>query len=454
MRHRLTQTVADTIARNGLLRPEGRVIVAVSGGADSLALLAVLLELGYDCVAAHCNFHLRGAESIRDMHHVEAITEALNVDLYVKDFDVESRRRATGESVEMACRELRYAWFSELLERDYAQAIAVGHHREDQIETFFLNLTRGSGPAGLGGMRYRNRHVVRPLLDTTRAEIEDYLKWRRVDWIEDSSNAGDEFSRNRIRHHVSGRLEELFPGVSEMILRSMAYQREVSDAYSRAVSIAMRDFSTGVASEYDLRALLEREPAHAAAWLYETLRAEGFERSRTDDMLRAAMRSGGKFHAGNTHSREVDHGILRAPRADSHTGAETFDVKLGSDIFEPVHIRISRHHVSEFVPERNPRVAFIDARAADKHHWQLRHWLRGDRMIPYGMADSKLLSDIFADAGLSAEAKRNAWLLTCDGLTVWAVGLRASSLHIVGPDTKTYLRLEYIPSEPNINTKQ
>ncbi|MDE6301754.1 MAG: tRNA lysidine(34) synthetase TilS [Muribaculaceae bacterium] len=448
MRHRLTDYVAETIARHGLLRPDGRVVVALSGGADSVALLAVLLELGYDCVAAHCNFHLRGEESLRDMRHAEAVTERLEVDMYVKDFDVETRCSATGESVEMACRELRYSWFRELLERDCAQAIAVGHHREDQIETFFLNLLRGSGPTGLGGMRYRNRHVVRPLLDVSRADIEDYLNSRGLRWVDDSTNALDDFTRNRIRHHLSGPLEDLFPGATAMTLRSMNYQRETADAYARAVALVMKRFTTPTPGEYNLRALLDAEPANAAAWLFEALRGEGFDRRRTDDMLRAAERDGGTFRGGNgSHVREVDHGILRAPHAAAPAAQDTYDVSLACDIFEPVNIRVSRHHVSEFAPVRDPHTAYIDAAALGAGHlWQLRRWHRGDRMQPYGMNDSKLLSDIFADARLSAEAKRNLWLLTCDGRIVWAVGLRASSMHVVGPRTKTYLRLEFIPS--------
>ena len=450
----LTQIVADTIARHALLRPDGRVVVAVSGGADSVALLAVLLELGYDCVAAHCNFHLRGDESLRDMRYVETITAQLGVDLYVKDFDVAARCRATGESVEMACRELRYAWFRELLERDYAQAIAVGHHREDQIETFFLNLLRGSGPAGLAGMRYRNNHVVRPLLDASRDEIELYLTHHGLTWVDDSTNATDDYTRNRIRHHLAGRLDELFPGSTQMILRAMDYQRETSDSYSRAVAVAMQRFATDVPGEINLRALLEAEPANAAAWLYESLRSEGFDRSRTDDMLRAATRDGGSFCGGSgSHVREVDHGILRTAHAGSAAEADACEVALTCDIFQPIEIRISRHDVSEFAPERNRLVAYIDVRAlSGRHRWMLRPWRRGDRMEPYGMTGTKLLSDIFADARLSAQAKRNQWLLTRDDQIVWAVGLRASSLFNVGPHTKAYLRLEFIPktSQPKL----
>ena len=437
--------IRHTIASRRLLRREGKVIVAVSGGADSVALLAVLLELGYDCVAAHCNFHLRGAESNRDMRFVEALTARLGVDLYVKDFDVAGRRAATGESVEMACRTLRYDWFFSLLDRDYAQAIAVGHHREDQAETFFLNLLRGSGLAGLAGMRHRNEHIVRPLLDVSRVEIESYLRARGLEWIVDSSNASDDFARNRLRNRLLPLLEELFPGGTDAVLRSMAILRENADVYADAVARGISPYVDDATGDIDLAAIIAAEP-HAAALLFEHLRPEGFNRTQTDDMLAAAGRSGGAFSAGRSHMRELDHGILRAPRACPPPGADAVEVTLSRDIFVPVHIAISRHRVEEFAPGRDKAVAYLDERALDGcPRWQLRRWRRGDRMAPYGMNGTKLLSDIFADARLSAAAKRDAWLLTRDGEIVWAVGLRASSRFAVTPATRRYIRLELMP---------
>lgn len=435
-------TVKDTIERHRLLRREGRVIVAVSGGADSVALLAALCELGYDCVAAHCNFHLRGAESTRDMRHVEELTHRLGVDLYVKDFDVAARQRATGESVEMACRELRYKWFYELLDREYAQCIAVGHHREDQTETFFLNLIRGSGVAGLAGMRYRNEHVVRPLLDVSRADIEAYLKGRGLEWVNDSTNAECNYARNRVRNRLLPLLEELFPGGTDGVLRSMAILRENAGFYTEAIRAAAMRYADGDGG-MDL-AELSCEP-FAGAILYEYLRGEGFSRRQTDDMLAAAARQGGTFAASEEHVREVDHGMLRAPRASHRSGDDAVEVNPARDIFEPLRIEVSRHNVAEFAPKRDPHTIYIDVRALEGNaRWELRRWRRGDRMRPYGMNGDKLLSDIMADARLSAESKRQLWLLTRDGEIVWAVGLRASGLYTVGPGTVEYLQLKML----------
>lgn len=435
-------TVKDTIERHRLLRREGRVIVAVSGGADSVALLAALCELGYDCVAAHCNFHLRGAESTRDMRHVEELTHRLGVDLYVKDFDVAARQRATGESVEMACRDLRYQWFDELLDREYAQCIAVGHHREDQAETFFLNLIRGSGVAGLAGMRYRNEHVVRPLLDVSRADIEAYLKGRGLEWVNDSTNAECNYARNRVRNRLLPLLEELFPGGTDGVLRSMSILRENAGFYTEAIRAAAMRYADGDGG-MDL-AELSGEP-FAGAILYEYLRGEGFSRRQTDDMLAAATRQGGTFAASEEHVREVDHGMLRAPRASHRSGDDAVEVNPARDIFEPLRIEVSRHNVAEFAPKRDPHTIYIDVRALEGNaRWELRHWRRGDRMRPYGMNGDKLLSDIMADARLSAESKRQLWLLTRDGEIVWAVGLRASGLYTVGPGTVEYLQLKML----------
>lgn len=436
--------VKQTINANSLLRRDGKVIVAVSGGADSVALLAVLDSLGYDCVAAHCNFHLRGEESTRDMRFVEQITSCLAIDLYVKDFDVAARCQATGESLEMACRELRYKWFDELLDRDCAQAIAVGHHREDQAETFFLNLVRGSGLAGLAGMRFRNGHIVRPLLDTSRREIEEYLKAKDLGWVVDSTNASDDFARNRLRNRLLPLFEELFPGATDGLLRSLAILRENSDVYNHAMVQFIEPYEDTATGDIAVARLAEQEP-FAGAILYERLKAEGFNRSQTDDMLLAAQRSGGTFHAGRSHVRELDHGVLRAPHAGLPMDANEVEINPSREVFEPVHILVTHHDVAEFKPERSPLVAYIDIRALNgRHSWTLRHWRRGDRMTPYGMTSSKLLSDLFANAHFSSAQKKAQWLLTCDGEIVWAPGLRASNRFTIGPGTKRYIRLEFL----------
>lgn len=437
-------TVAAFIAGRKLLHGKAPVVVALSGGADSVALLAILTRLGYDCRAAHCNYHLRGEESMRDMRHCQQLCEALDTDLYVRDFDVEARRRSyPGESVEMACRELRYEWFGSLLDREGAQAVAVGHHREDRAETFMLNLMRGAGITGLSGMNPRNGDVVRPLLPLSRADIEAYVAALGLGFVIDSSNASDAHRRNRLRNRVFPLLEELFPGATDAVLRSVGWLESARNIYREAIEAKRDRYVKG--NRIELSELVEHE-TEAPTVLLELLRPLNFTYTQVQDMIEGASSSGGQFRS--TDGRvvaELSHGSLEIVEAGmlQTVAGECYTVSLTHDIAAPIHIAVSRHPVTDFRPERlGASVAYIDSAALEgAPMWQLRHWRRGDRMIPFGSEKSKLVSDLFAGAHYSASQKRSAWLLTRDDEIVWIPGLRNSGLYAVAPGTKTYIRL-------------
>lgn len=438
------------------------MIVALSGGADSVALLAALCALGCQCVAAHCNFRLRGAESDRDMRSARDLCARLGVDCYIKEFDVDARRRATGESIEMACRSLRYAWFGDLLDRLRAQCIAVAHHREDNVETFMLNLLRGSGLAGLTGMRWRNGYVARPMLGLTRPQIEEYLANNGLTYVTDSSNASNEYKRNWLRNIVLPTLESHFPGGLDGIIASMAYLADNRRLYDTLIDQKRQAYMT--ASSIDLAALTATEP-QPDMLLYELIKPLGFNMTHAADIIASATRSGLRFMAGDT-ALELDRGRLNiiagVSRHNDAAGFSGTSVSLKRDILVPAHILISEHSVAEFKPERNPNVAYFDVTVMDGDPaFALRHWQRGDRLTPFGEKEpskpqsaaphaasqqgSRLVSDLYANAKYSAADKRAAWLLTRDGQIIWAVGLRATAHHPVTPETRRYLRLEYRP---------
>lgn len=437
----LLRKVEEAVGCYGLLDRSRPVLVAVSGGADSVALLAALCELGYNCVAAHCNFHLRGDESTRDMRFVERLCERLGIDLSVTHFDVAGRMAETGESVEMACRSLRYERFDKLLDTFGAQAVAVGHHCEDNVETFMLNLLRSTGIAGLCGIRYRNGIVVRPLLDATKQEILDYLAARGLDYVTDSSNLSNDYRRNRLRNVVLPALEEQFPGAGKAILKTIANLNDNRLVYDRAIAayVAHCRAANGV---IDLVKLREEAADAAPVVLYELVRRAGLSRSQADDIMAAPMRSGLVFE-GDDGGYELDRGRLTPVGPVSGDFSGEYEVNLARDILKPVNIVVTKGDVASFRPVADPRVAYLDAATLEGgHRWTLRHYRRGDRLEPFGMKGSKLVSDIFNDAKLSASQKRAVWLLVCDGVIVWVVGLRASSQFIVTPETKRYIRLE------------
>lgn len=438
------QRVAAAISAHDLLRPGAKVMVALSGGADSVALLAVLSRLGYECVAAHCNFRLRGEESMRDMRHAEAVCASLGVELTIKYFDVEAQRRLTGESVEMACRTLRYAWFDKLLDSHRAAAIAVGHHREDNVETFMLNLMRGTGLTGLCGMRPRHNNVVRPLLDVSRSDIETYLAARGLSYVTDSTNAELVYKRNRLRNRVIPTMEAAFAGASDAILATMAHLDDANRLYTRLVTERMQLYADDKRT-VDVMELTSREP-QARMLLFEYLRAEGFNMSVVSDMVASAGESGLTFTSRQGVTRELSRGRLSVQRAPGAPTQSVWPVRLLRDILSPVHITVDEHDVADFKPEANAAVAYFDAVLADAPDLCLRHWCLGDRLEPYGMQGSRLVSDLFSDAKYDAAAKRDAWLLCKGSVILWVVGLRASRHFTVGPGSRRFLRLELVQS--------
>ncbi|MCI6643472.1 MAG: tRNA lysidine(34) synthetase TilS, partial [Bacteroidales bacterium] len=222
----LTTKVQQTIARFALLRDGEAVVVALSGGADSVALLLVLAELGYAVEAAHCNFHLREGDADADMVFVEALCARHNVPLHLRHFDTLPYAKAEGISIEMAARTLRYEWFA-----TFERPIAVGHHAEDNAETLLLNLCRGSGLAGLAGIRHRNGQIVRPLLDCRRVDIEAYLAKRGETFCTDATNFDTQYRRNKVRHEVIPLLAELNPDITQTLHETALRLREVEQVY-------------------------------------------------------------------------------------------------------------------------------------------------------------------------------------------------------------------------------
>lgn len=451
-KERFCRSVAERVRRAmrdaGIDIARGPVIVALSGGADSVALLAVLHALGCDCRAAHCNFHLRGEESMRDMRHVQSLCESLGIDLYIRDFDVPAQMEASGESVEMACRTLRYRWFDELLDRERASYIAVGHHREDRAETFMLNLMRGAGLDGLTSMRMVEGNIIRPLLDLSRSEIERYLAECGLGFVTDSTNAENEFRRNSLRNRVFPLLSEIFgAGALDSVVKTVENLERSRSIYLETVKTKSERYYDGV-SIIDLEALssLEKEPALV---LFEILRDKGFNFSQTSKMVERAKASGLEFSSTDGRTvAEISHGkILLMDAAHRSISDENHIVDISQTIHRPITIRISEKPVVMFTPPTDTAAchAFFDADIALADHlWELRHYRRGDRMIPFGAKRSKLISDIFANAKYSAAEKRRAWFLTCDGEIVWAPGLKNSTFAAIGPETRRFIHLEYI----------
>lgn len=430
----LTRKGVDAAGGLDLRRKVG---VALSGGADSVALLSLLTALDYRCVALHCNFHLRGDESDSDELYVRELTARMGVPLEVAQMDVAARRDATGESVEMACRELRYRWFDEMADSLDLQAVAVAHHRDDQIETFFLNLLRGSGVRGLAAMKPRNGLIIRPLLEITRCQIVEYLQGEGLSYVTDSTNVCDEYKRNRLRNRVIPLLNELFPGASDAISRSISNLRKQATLLDDAVD-SRRHLYVDSRKAVDLQRLMADE-THPSEILYEILSADGFNATTVGDIIASAGKSGLTFR-GKNFTYILERGKLTPQIADSQPPTAA-SAPPGDLPRIKVEI-IPRSSLETLKCDKFTMLLDADA-LGDEPIWEFRRWREGDRMAPYGMRGTRLVSDIFTDAKMPEAARRSQPVVTINGVIVWLPGLRASRHYAVTAATVSVMRLRY-----------
>ncbi len=426
------QKVAQFITSQGLAHKGSKLLVGVSGGADSVALLRVLLRLGYAVEAVHCNFHLRGDESRRDEQFVRDLCRSLQVPLHVEHYATRDVARDRRLSIETAARELRYADFERWRKETGCAAIAVAHHQDDNIETVLLNLVRGAGLNGLCGIRPRNGLIIRPLLCLSRQAIVDYLHVLGQDFVTDSSNLKDDVCRNRVRIDVMPQLSRINSGARENILRAIDNLNEVRKMYDYCVGEFVNASLDGPA-EINI-GMVMRAPSPLCV-LHEILAPFGFNRSQLTDILRS-IRHVGSFFESDTHRLLIDREQL------------VVEVKVQESADDAPPLTLQELHPQELSWDNqcrfdaSPRFAYIDA---DKLNAPLsiRKAKAGDAFIPLGMKGRKLLSDFMTELKMNRAEKSRQELLLCGDEIVWVVGRRISDAFKVDSHTKRVLRLEY-----------
>jgi tRNA(Ile)-lysidine synthase len=378
---------------------------------------------GVKGAVAHCNFGLRGAESDGDEAFVREKAAEFNFPVHTVRFETAQYAAQHGISIQMAARELRYQWFDELATRYRYDTIAIAHNRDDKIETLFINLARGTGIKGLASIRPRNGKIVRPLLSVSREEIVAYVQREQVAFREDSSNTGDKYARNYIRHHLIPGLEAFFPGFRTAIERDMAHFADVEAFYQESVARWKQQVcaADGDLLYIDLPKLLD-SPAPCTL-LFEILRTYGFAHAVAQKVLQAADHPGRRFYSGS-HRLLCDRQRLILQTL-SQEDAQEYPIDLTVAEWQgPVQLNISRFDVcTGYRPDTSPDIACIDGDQLQEP-LLLRRWQAGDRFRPLGMQQMKKLSDFFIDQKLSLFEKEKIWLLTAAGQIVWVVGHR------------------------------
>lgn len=429
--------ISSFIHRHALLADGEEVLVALSGGADSVALLLALQQLGYRVLACHCNFHLRGADADADEHFVRDLCRRRGVELNVVHFQTAEEAAQTGESLEMAARRLRYDWFARLLGDYNMRHVAVAHHREDNSETFFLNLVRGAGVHGLTGMRPKNRDVIRPLLGATRAEIEQFLDETGERYVTDQSNYDTAYRRNKLRHEVLPRLREMNPSFDETLSRTMSILAE-ADALIADRCQTKLEQCRKFCHACQMWGLTDLRVDPAPRILLHALAApHRFTSAQEDDIFEAMQHPDGQifYSSGSAICVYRDHLQLALrpdliPRLPLAIGATNmFDGRF-------IDAEIS----DETAIFRKKECATLDLEKV-KGRLYVRTVEPGDRFAPFGMKGTKLVSDYLTDLHYSRLERMLALLVCDDEGPLWLVGERPDRRAAVTEATTRTLRL-------------
>lgn len=437
---------------------------ALSGGADSTALLLLLIEKGYKVEAVHCNFHLRGEESDRDERFCQKLCDDNGVKLHIAHFDTVSYAAMHQESIETAARNLRYNYFFQLVGDLDAAGICVAHNRNDQAETVLMKLIRGAGIHGLSGMKpvthveFRGNDVAiyRPLLTKSRQWIEEYLRQRGQGWVDDSTNFEDEATRNKFRLNIIPMIEKINPSAVENIAKAADRLQEVAEIYDSSVDRSKKRItSKDKYLHIDVKALLEEIAPEAV--LFEILNPYGFNGPQIEDIIRhiSSSREGcessptahgqGKEWTSKSHRALLDRGDIivgkndenadfemRFPEEGNYSSSRGFKISI---VMKPWDTTMAIPHSSNSI--------CLDS-AAIRFPLTMRSLHRGDRFVPFGMKGSKLVSDFLTDQKVSLMEKRQQMVL-CDatGRILWVVGRRPDNRFRITTDTKECMAISF-----------
>ncbi len=441
----IVKKVLSFINSEGLFSPDSRTIVAVSGGADSVMLLRVLVSAGFDCVAAHCNFHLRGDESDRDQSFVESLCAELSVPLEIVHFQTEEYAAQHKLSIEMAARELRYDWFEQIRVKRGADVIAVAHHADDVVETFLMNIVRGTGIHGLTGIKPVAGRIVRPLLCLYRSEIEEYMKKNSYHYVTDSTNLQQDYLRNKFRLSVIPLLRSVNPAAKANVLSDIGHLRDVEAIYNARVS-QLRQTVVNEGADGELRIVIRELLATEApsTLLFEYLSPLGFTATQCSDMVESARNANvGRVWQSQSHTSYLDRGVFTVKPSREDDSSEVIvteeDVREGKKagglsfaIMPAAEVRFSKGNA----------VAYADL-AKVAFPLVVRTWRAGDVICPLGMnGRAKKVSDVLIDSKISISEKSAVKVVAdATGKIMWVVGLRSDERFSLTEKTSAAIKI-------------
>ena len=418
---------------------EGKLLIAISGGIDSVVLAHLCSQMELQFSLAHCNFNLRAEESQKDEAFVVSLAETLGVEVFVQHFDTEVYAKAHKCSIQMAARELRYDWFKELAARLNFDYILTAHHADDNLETFLINFTRGTGLNGLTGIPMINDNVVRPLLPFSRLQIEAFAKDQQITWREDASNASRKYLRNKLRHEVVPILKEINPQLLDSFQNTLSHLNDTA----LIVNEKLKEFNErAIFSEDNLGTTYKvsefKNTSNPKVYLFEIFKSYGF--SEWNDIVDLLDAESGKLVKSNSHRliKHRDHLILTTLCYSERSEASLLISENDSHVETPFGSLIINE--VDAISETSNHIIYVDKDLL-QFPLELRLWKAGDTFQPLGMTGKKKISKYLKDEKASLVEKENTWVLTTGNKVVWVVGKRAGERFKVKNTTKTILKV-------------
>jgi len=440
----MLQRFKKFINENHLFNPRHKILLTVSGGIDSMVMLHLFQQIGIDYGVVHCNFQLRGSDSDKDEELVKQHAAIQKVPSFFKRFDTLDHARINGMSVEMAARDLRYDFFEKVRTENNYDYVATAHHKDDLIETFFLNLSRKTGIKGLTGIKEKTGSIVRPLLFATRKEIEKYASDNLIEFREDCTNNETEYQRNFIRHRILPLFTELNPAFKNNLSDTINNLRQAEKVYT----LSLKKEEKKVMSGHDDKIAIHIEPLLKSSFskilLFEILSKYNFNPVVAEQIYKGLTSGSGKQYYSKTHWLIKDRNelfIAGLPKEDERI----FYIEEGDmELFAPYDMTIETVTDGNFNIIRDPDVACLDM---DKLEFPLliRKWQQGDYFQPLGMTGYKKLSDFFIDNKIPVHEKNKIWLLCSGPKIVWIMRHRIDNRYKITPQTKRIIviRINY-----------
>lgn len=419
-----------------------KLLIACSGGLDSVVLTYLCKKLKLNVALAHCNFNLRGKESDADETFVFDLADRLELEVFIEHFNTEDYAKAEKVSIQMAARELRYNWFFDLAEDLGFDYILTAHHADDNLETFLINLTRGTGLNGLTGIPDINDTIVRPLLPFSREDVEAFATSNHIKWREDSSNASDKYLRNKLRHHVIPMLKDTNPDLLQNFKKTLSHLNDTADIVEESLNaVAKRAIVDLDDKQLKFKISEFKKVNNSKAYLYELLKDYGF--TEWNDVVDLLDAQSGKQVLSETHRliKDREHLILieRNTNVIQSASEESMPIEETNKTVETPIGNLNFDEV-DTISKQSKTTIFVDKDQLE-YPLGLRQWENGDVFCPAGMSGKKKLSKYFKDEKLSLVDKEQIWLLTSNDKIVWVIGMRGDERFKVTDKTTIILKI-------------